>query len=476
MQQIWTDDEITIGNDGYYYLNKNASNRFRKYYSKYLNNEYLECLFEVEWAKEVIKNFPPKIEDNDKEIILNDYNKKYNGEKIDIYILFDYLFSLSSLLNRNISLEELKKYGNMLNYDFKFVDYSFEIYFNIKNLGLDKTISLTSDWYELLTILNVVKKCNIYNIDFNIKNIDDWLYKNKYYSKDNISILNSFFDTLKNKKNLYFLSNEILDYFKNKYDFDCAFKDGVSFNEQNKIIVNYNGDIDFIFMIPQLFNIDVKNIKDIEKYLNFINKKFKINYNTKKFKIYMDILNNKNVLNYNYLLDNISNIEELCSILTIPEKYKLNVINFDIEKIDLWLENNNYYDKKIIEFKELFYDNIKKFYSSLDIIDYLNNKFINSIEPQKFNTQDLETYIIEKHYQPMTEIKIKKLINSLLIGTGLIACVYLKIILNKDSLTIVINCSANYHKLLHSNSKYKELLKKTGVLLYYFCELSNIYL
>lgn len=485
MQQIWNDNDVTLGNDGNYYLNKNASNRFKKIYSEYLDDKYSDCLFELEWAKQVIKTYPPilKEENNvidEKDIILSDYDNKFNGQKIDIYNLFEYIYNLSRLLNRDLSLDELKKCGNILSEDFKFVDYSFEIFFNIKKYGLNKAIDFTSDWFELLTILSVVKKCNIQNIEFNIKNIDDWLYKNEYYSVEKIPILKNFFDRLKNKKNMYYLSNEILEYFKNKYDFDCAFKDGLSFNDQNKIIVNFNGETDFIFMIPKLFKINVKKIDDIEKYLIFIKKKFKLNYNTKKLKIYSSIINNNNILNFDFLLDNISSIDELSKLLSIPIKYDLDVSNFNIDKINLWILNNNYYDKKIIDFKKEFYDkitlNIQDYYLSSNIINYLNNQFIGNLENKKLNTQDSEVYIIEKHYEPMTEIKRKSFIYSLLIGTGIIACLYLKVILYKDPLTIAVNCSSNYYKLLYSNSKYRELLKKIGNLLKYFCELSNTYL
>ena len=478
MQQIWNDNEVTICSDGNYYLNRNASNRFKRIYSNYLDDKYSDCLFELEWAKQVVKAYPPiQKEEN---IVLNDFDSKFSDQKVDIYNLFEYIYNLSILLNRELSLDELKKYGDILSEDFKFVDYSFEIFFNIKKYGLDKSINFTCDWYELLTILNVVKKCNMLNIEFNIKNLDDWLYKNNYYTQEKISTLKKFFDTLKSKKNMYYLSDEILEYFKNKYDFECAFKGGLSFNEQNKIIVNYNGESDFIFMIPKLFKIDVKSIEDIEKYLNFLKKKFKLNYNTKKLKIYSNIINNDNTLNYDFLLDNISSIKELSSILSIPVKYDLNVNNFNIEKIDSWILNNNYYDKKIMEFKKDFYDNIisnkQNYYLSLDIINYLNDKYIDSLEGKKINSQDSKIYIIEKHYQPMTEIKRKLFIYSLLTGTGIIACFYLKFILNKEPFTIAVNCSSNYYKLLYSNPKYRELLKKIGNLLNYFCELSNTYI
>ena len=483
MQQIWNDDELLLSIDGNYYLNKNASNKFKKCYSQYLDDKYSNCLFELKWAKKVIQTYPPIIKENlidEKKYILSDYEKKYSNQKINIYDLFEYIYNLSILLKRELSLDDLKKYGNLISEDFKFVDYSFEIFFNIKRYGLDDSINYTSDWYELLTILGVVKKCNMNNIIFNIKNLDDWLYKNGYYSKDKINIIKNFFDTLKCKKNAYYLSNEIIDYFKNKYDFDFAFKNGLSFNEQNKIFVNYNGSSDFILMIPKIFKLNINSIDDIEIYLNFIKKKFKLNYNAKKLKIYNNIISNNNIINFDFLLDNIINIEDLINVLAIPIKYELEVINFKIEKIDLWLSNNNYYDKKIIDFKNNFYDEIvfneKKYYLSSEIVSYLNHKFINKSESKKLNNQDQEVYIIERHYKPVTEIKRKIMIFSLLTGTGIIACLYLKIILNKEPFNIALNCSTNYYKLLHSNSKYRDLLRKTGNLLYFFCELSNAYL
>ena len=482
MQQIWNDNEILLGIDGNYYLNKNASNKFKKIYSEYLDDMYSDCLFELEWAKQVTKAYPPTVKEeliDEKKYILSDYEKKYINQKVDIYDLFEYIYNLPTLLKRELSLDEIKKYGNLLNEDFKFVDYSFEIYFNIKKYGLDNSINYTSDWYELLTILSVAKKCNLNNIEFNIKNIDDWLYKNEYYSKDKITVLKSFFDTLKEKKNMYYLSDKIIEYFKAKYDFECAFKYNISFNEQNKIIVNYNGSDDFILMIPKIFKLNVKSVDDIELYLIFIKKKFKLDYNDRKLKIYNNIIHN-NTLNFDFLLDNIISIEELTNLLTFPIKYKLSVLNFNIEQIDLWILNNNYYDKKIIDFKNDFYDkiilNITNYYLSSDIICYLNNKFINNSESNKLNSQDSKVYIIEKHYEPVTEIKRKVMIYSLLTGTGIIVCLYLKIILNKESFNIALNCSVNYYKLLHSNSKYRELLKRIDNLLDFFCEFSNTYL
>lgn len=479
--QIWTDDEILLDN-GVFYLNKHASNKFYEIYSKYLDDSYSNCLFELEWAKKVVKNYPPKnirnLTENDETcMVTTDYKKKFKDEKVEVFQLFEYIYSLSSLLNRSIGIDEMKKYGYLLNEDFKFVDYSFEVYYDLKNSDLLSTINTVSDWYELLNILNIANMCNYVDYKFKVEYIDDWLLKNNYYDNDKISALKKFFSVLKEKKNVYYLSEEILNYFNERYDFNSAFRYSVSFSEQRKILDNYNADENFVLLIPKILKIDIKNFDSISKYLIFLKRKLGLSYSTEKISFFEKVLCSDEPLDIMDLINNSNNIDELLNSLSLPIKYSLDVKELNISVLDEWFNANNYYNENIIELRNNFFDiiesNPRDFCFGNNILNYFKYKFENTFKNKILNTQECEVYLIEKHYEPMTEAKKKLFVYSVLSGTGIIASLYLTIILKYDPIKVTMNCTSTFSKFFNTNNKYSYLSEKLGNLFYHFGDIST---
>lgn len=490
MKVLWSKDDIIISKSGVSLLNKEASKRFYVVYKDKIDAKYADYLFPVDMAQKAYESCPRSVSEilgksiGDEEKILSEYEKRFLNKTPDIKEFFEFLYSIPKLLNRKVDLEELKKFGSKLNKSlFDLNEEIFSIYVLINDNNFSFILENNcNNLYDLLNVLNVLKKVNTNPYDISCELIDSWLLKNKYYTLELKNEFIKFIEILSNKQDAYYMSNELLKYLNSKYDIKSLNDYGISVEEQINIVSNFDNTPEYLFKLASVLNKeDGISKEELIKYALFIKKKFNVDYEENSLKFFVRLPYEKNPVQLTNLLDDTNNLYDLLKLLQLPIIYNFDVCELNMKELNNWFDKHGYYEiKKYKILENKFLSELKTcpkdYYSSQIITMFLETKIKeiqkNNISSENQTEKDEHLKIL-KRYKPVTDTKKKKLIGAMLFGTGIIACFYLIVIREENPVTVIPNCVSTFKKYGESNVDFKTLLNSIGDLVKYFTAIAT---
>ena len=469
MNYFFNEDETIITPNGIRYLNKEASRKFYELYKDIIGGEYNDTLFRYDLVLKACKSVPRKMkkELNNIDKLKIEYDKLSKDNNISKKDFFYLLYSCPKIIKKKVSLNDLKKYAEELNYDLYINNINeFELYIVLCQKGFKFVLeNYCENLDDLLYILEIEQELDIKSKDVDVDIIDNWIHSNKFYSNKYIKDFIDFINKI--KMNKYYYSSEIYYYFDNKYDLYSLIEYKIPIEEQLKIIDTYNSKIEYLFDLSKILN---KKIDDdgLVNYALFLNRKFKVDYDENSLKFFVRLkMDNKPIVLVD-LLEYALNLFDLLRLLQLPIIYKLEVSSIDLDILDEWFNKHKYYsikNREILENK--FLNSLKScpkdYYDSKAILEHIERKIAKDTV-----FLDDKDYKIIKKYRPVTEMKKKKLVGALLFSTGIVASLYLTIIKKEYPSKVIVNCSKTFKKYGSVNKDLKDAIDKISNLDLYF--------
>lgn len=486
MEILWSKEDIVVSKNGVLLLNKAASKRFYEVYKDKIDSKYANNLFPVEFAQKAYNICPRNIEDilgkikNDDEIVYEEYKKFFSVKQPDYISFFNFLYSISKLLDKNVTIDEMKIFGFRLNKTlFKKYEENFSRFVKLKDGDLLSVLNNECNSLDdFLDILNIVKLFDINSIEINLDLIDNWLLENGYYSLNYAKEFKEFIGKLSKDTENYYFGKTIAKYLFTKYDIKSFVNSSISIEEQIKIISNFDNTPEYLFKIASILNKEdgISN-EELVNYAIFLKRRFKIDYEENSLKFFIRLPYENSPVQLTNLLDDAENLFDLLNLLQLPIIYNFEASELDMNALDNWFSNKKYYDTSMLKkLKTKFLEELKTcprdYFSSQTVIMFLESK-INELEKNKNDENDKNIDIddslkIVKRYKPVTDKKKKKLVASMLFGTGIIASFYLTIIKEENPINVISNCVSTFTKYGDGNIEFKMILNSVGDLIEYF--------
>lgn len=486
---IWNERDIELIG-GQKYLTEEASKKFYSEYKDYLQGVNLENVkFRLEDAENLVNYFKHQkdviysLTNEEKEKLLGIY--KLTSKKD----LFNFFINIPNILNKKMSIEELKWCIHSIDDDFSYYEAYFDLYRDIISNGLNKCIEKCTNYEDVLMYLETYKL--YFNIPYKL-NLE--ILYNLPISEIKIKEqrVKEFLNELKVHSDKYAFCDEIVSYF-NK----CILEEQEEI-EKNKLtpkqkeLVEYYEEnygksaevtiFDFLNLSGRLagsegtdFDTLVSNgILLSEKFDNFkFGKK-----EQKEFKIYFDLSansnNNENLIDFSDLLNNkINSLDDLLNYLEFFKKYTYPIKPLNLMDIDEWIKANGFYDKndEINDFYETIENDPDKYYYGKDIVNYFGKKIVKPVsQSEQFLSEQVEEekFSILNRIKPMTTKKRKEVIDVSLAAVGIISCLYMTVVLKYNPVTVISNCVSTFKRFFTGNTNFSDLLGRLGNLTLYF--------